>query len=120
MLARVSADRAKTWGPVRDLFGVDCDAIADGGGAPDSIAAHGSRMVLEEGSCGFGFCSSGAIVTRDQFEHVSFVSLWDGRERDAQIHLVGYVTVDGRARLADAYSNGQRVRFRRALSAEGG
>jgi hypothetical protein len=114
MFTRVSTTEGESWKPIRDIDSFGCGGIVDGGVSAESIAVNGSEIVLELGSCGFGYCGNSLLRTNDAFRTYSWESLWDGRERWSQHHLVGYVTVDGHEVLADAYGNGRRIRFRLA------
>lgn len=106
---RVSTDRAHSWGPIRDSDGSSCNWIVEGGAYPNAVAIRGSRIVLTSNSCGYTSCTAVANLTNDGFEHSSSAILGDD-----EVHVVGFTTIAGRVRLADAYSGAHRVRFRHA------
>jgi hypothetical protein len=112
LVARVSSSRGATWGPRRIVTDVDCGAMVDGYQDATDITVHGSHMAIGVESCGFGYCTTGLYATRDLFAHASWAALWSGPENQFRVDAIGYLTVLGHSRLADAYSNRRSVRFR--------
>lgn len=110
IVARVSNDRGKTWGPLRTVLEhVACGG--DFGASQRSIAIRGDRIVITY--LAFGIESPGwvgIISTTNDFATLSDVTIAPVGHDE---HLVGFVSVGGAARLAAAYDPGDRVRFRR-------
>jgi hypothetical protein len=110
IFARVSNDRGATWGPLRKVLDhVACDG--DFGASPRSIAIRGDRIAITY--LGFGIPNVsfvGLIRTKTDFSKFNDdVITFAGHDE----HLIGYVTVGGVTKLAAAFDNGDRIRFRR-------
>jgi hypothetical protein len=109
--ARVSNNRGQTWGPARKLIehaACDGDFIA----VQQSIAIRGGRIVVAYGAAGIvGDGEVGLFSTKSDFANFSDNMIAD----KFRTELVGFVTVSGDAKLASAFSRGDRVRFRRQI-----
>jgi hypothetical protein len=110
VVARVSNDKGQTWGPIHTLIehaACDGDFIA----APNSIAINGSRIAVEYTSFGiFGDGEENLIRTTNDFAAFSDDEISShGRFSD----VVGYLTVSGNVKLAEAFQANDKVRFRR-------
>ena len=112
VVARVSNDKGVTWGPIRTLIehaACDGDFIA----APNSIAIRGSRIALEYTAAGiFGDGEENLIRTTNNFASFSDDQISShGRFSD----VVGYLTVGGHVKLAEAFQGNDKIRFRRQI-----
>ena len=112
VVARVSNDKGVTWGPIRTLVehaACDGDFIA----APNSIAIRGGRIALEYTAAGIiGDGDENPHPYHEQFRVVfGRPDLSHGRFSD----VVGYLTVGGHVKLAEAFQGNDRIRFRRQI-----
>ena len=108
--ARVSADGGATWGKVKRIVHFGCDAIVEGGTAPNSLAIHGDRIALVYAAGGIpNFQANYLVQTSNWFSTTQEEEL--GRHQN---HNVGFLTVGGRVRLGDAFDKRfEVVKFRR-------
>jgi hypothetical protein len=113
--ARVSTNGGTSWGPVRKLTNLGCDAV-DVGVLPESVAVSGERIAIAYTIAGLGggdvrlVRSSNDLVTRS---NVHLSGLMNGV-------LLGYTRVGGSTRLAVAYDPGTAIRYRRCGTASCG
>jgi len=114
IFARVSNDHGATWGPVRTLFDEFNSCEADAAAGQDSVAIRDGRIAVSYGiASAFGGGENHLIRTSNDF--ASFTD--DGLGSPFHIvELIGYVTVGGSRKLADAFQKGfDDIRYRRQL-----
>ncbi len=114
IFGRVSNDHGASWGPVRTLFNEFNSCEADAAAGQDSVAIRDGRIAVSYGiASAFGGGENHLIRTNNDF--ASFTD--DGLGSPFHIvELIGYVTVSGNRKLADAFQKGFiEVRFRRQL-----
>jgi hypothetical protein len=110
LYARVSEDNGTTWKPERKLIdAASCDG--DFAAAPNSIALRGDRIAMAySAASAFGGGWIGLFRTTTEFATFTDDQIWNGFQPE---HLVGYITVNGNAKLAGAFEKPGVVKFRR-------
>ena len=112
IFARVSNDHGANWGPVRTLFDEFNSCEADAAAGQESVAIRDGRIAVSYGiASAFGGGENRLIRTGNDFS--SFTD--DGLGSPFHIvELIGYVTVSGNRKLADAFQKGfDNIRYRR-------
>jgi hypothetical protein len=114
IFGRVSNDHGATWGPARTLFDEFNSCEADAAAGQDSVAIRNGRIAVSYGiASAFGGGDNHLIRTNNDFAAFSDDSLGGPFHI---VELIGYVTVDGHRKLADAFQKGfDNIRYRRQL-----
>jgi hypothetical protein len=114
IFARVSNDHGATWGPVRTLFDEFNSCEADAAAGQESVAIRDGRIAVSYGiASAFGGGENRLIRTSNDFASFTDDGLGSPYHR---AELIGFVTVSGSRKLADAFQKGfDNIRYRRQL-----
>ncbi len=114
IFARVSNDHGATWGPVRTLFDDFNSCEADAAAGQESVAIRDGRIAVSYGiASAFGGGENRLIRTSNDFASFTDDGLGSPYHR---AELIGYVTVSGNRKLADAFQKGfDNIRYRRQM-----
>ncbi len=110
LYARVSNNSGATWGPIRKLLDTaSCDG--DFAASVNSINIRGNRIVVTyNAASAFGGGQIGLFRTNNDFASFSDDPITTDWQPE---HIVGYLTVGGKVKLAAAFQRDDNVRFRR-------
>jgi len=114
IFGRVSNDHGATWGPVRTLFDEFNSCDADAAAGVDSVATRDGRIAVSFGiASAFGGGENRLIRSSNDFASITDDVLSSSFH---QTEIVGFVTVSGNRKLADAFKKGfDSLRYKRQL-----